>query len=148
MCCTMSGMKNRFCYHLWIFILWFTEWITELGIHLQRWERISQCMSVGVRGLSKREEGGRRVKQEKEEEGTERQESQGSSGWEDNEKAGGKWEKQSRRKARWEVTAPGLWVKVQVAKPNRNRDQKIFATLCLGSNHSNRKPCPALESSV
>lgn len=43
-------------------------------------ERVSQCVSVGVRGLSKREGGGRRVRQEKEEEGTERQESQGSSG--------------------------------------------------------------------
>lgn len=49
---------------------------------------------------------------------------------------------------RGEEMAPGLWVKVQVAKLKRNRDQRIFAPLCLGSNHRNRKPCPALAETL
>lgn len=59
----------------------------------------------------------------------------------------GSEKKKRGRKMRGEEMAPGLWVKVQVAKLKRNRDQRIFALLCLGSNHRNRKPCPALASS-
>lgn len=87
----------------------------------------------------KKERGGRK----KEEEETEKQESQGQT----ERGMTGIMRRQAERKARGEETAPGLWVKVQVAKPKRNRDQRISALLCLGSNHSNRKPCPALASS-
>lgn len=54
----------------------------------------------------------------------------------------------SRRKLRGEETAPGLWMKVQVAEHKRKGDQRITALLCLGSNHSNRKPCPGKQQTV
>lgn len=57
MCITRSGMKNRFCYHLWILILWITEWITELGIHLQSREGVSECVSSGIKKRKRRQKG-------------------------------------------------------------------------------------------
>ncbi len=59
MCITRSAMRNRFGYHLWIFILWITELITVLGINPASKERVSESVSAVVKGvIKKREERG------------------------------------------------------------------------------------------
>lgn len=93
----------------------------------------------GVVGKKKRREG---IIQEQEEEetGTDRKTDEGIM----RRQAGSEKNRAEERQER-EEKAPGLWVKVQVARQKRNRDQRIGAPLCPGSNHSYRKPCPGKQ---